>query len=128
MSRVAVRGLRALPCPALRPPQETPVMAKGPVDPNKKYLSHTLAEWACALRYEHLSPDAIQKAKLFWYDSMGCALGGSEQEDAHILLAHHKEMTTGAGKCTCFVSGFKTNPVDASFLNNHMIRAMDYND
>src|SRR5262245_8107919 len=104
-------------------------MAKGPVDPNKKYLSHTLAEWACALRYEHMSPDAIQKAKLFWYDSMGCALGGSEQEDAHILLAHHKEMTgTGAGKCTLFVSGFRTNPVDASFLNNHMIRAMDYND
>ena len=27
-----------------------------------------------------------------------------------------------------FVSGFKTNPVDAAFLNGHMIRAMDYND
>ena len=29
---------------------------------------------------------------------------------------------------TAFVSGFKTNPVDAAFLNGHMIRAMDYND
>ncbi len=105
-------------------------MAKAHIDPNKKYLSHTLAEWACSLRYEHLSPKAIQTAKLFWYDSVGCALGGSGQEDAHILLAHHMEMSgkPGTGPCTCFVSGFKTNPVDAAFLNNHMIRAMDYND
>ncbi len=34
----------------------------------------------------------------------------------------------GRGPCTAFVSGFKTNPVDAAFLNDHMIRAMDYND
>ena len=33
-----------------------------------------------------------------------------------------------ARKATAFVSGFKTNPVDAAFLNGHMIRAMDYND
>jgi len=104
-------------------------MAKGTVDPNKKYLSHALAEWACGLNYEHLSPEAIERAKLFWFDSLGCALGGSQQEDAHILLAHYKEMTgSGGGPCTAFVSGFKTNAVDASFLNNHMIRAMDYND
>jgi 2-methylcitrate dehydratase len=101
-------------------------MAKGPVE-NRKYLSHTLAEWACALKYEHLSPAAVEKAKLFWYDSLGCGLGGSLQEDAHILLAHYKEMG-GTGPCTCFVSGYKTNPVDAAFLNDHMIRAMDYND
>src|ERR1043165_90907 len=72
-------------------------MAKAPIDPNKKYLSHTLAMWACGLKYEDLSKDAIQKAKLFWYDSLGCALGGSQQEDAHILLAHHKEMGAGSG-------------------------------
>lgn len=99
---------------------------------SKKYLSHTLAEWACALRYEDLSPQAIQSAKLFWFDSLGCALGGSQQEDARILLEHYRDMSgagpKGAGPCTTFVSGFKTNPVDAAFLNDHMIRAMDYND
>ena len=42
------------------------------------------AEWACALKYENLSPEAIQAAKLFWFDSIGCALGGSQQEDARI--------------------------------------------
>jgi 2-methylcitrate dehydratase len=106
-------------------------MGSHAADVGKKYLSHTLADWATSLRYEHLSPEAVHSAKLFWYDSIGCALGGSQQEDAHILLAHHRQMSgsdRGQGPCTCFVSGFKTNPVDAAFLNSHMIRAMDYND
>src|SRR6266571_3749091 len=114
---------------------------------SKRLLSYTIAEWACALKYENLSPEAIQAAKLFWFDSIGCALGGSQQDDAKILLKHYRAMsgetvaggadpgpaspmpaTTGNGKATAFVSGFKTNPVDAAFLNGHMIRAMDYND
>src|SRR5437667_8929736 len=116
---------------------------------SKRLLSYVIAEWACSLKYEHLSPEAIQAAKLFWFDSIGCALGGSQQEDAKILLKHYRKMsgetvaggadpgpassrrvgtTTGKGSATAFVSGFKTNPVDASFLNGHMIRAMDYND
>src|SRR5712675_2309372 len=105
---------------------------------SKRLLSHIIAEWACALKYEHLSPAAIQAAKLFWFDSIGCALGGSQQEDAKILLKHYRAMSAtadssggegaGKGKATAFVSGFKTNPVDAAFINGHMIRAMDYND
>src|SRR5882724_11840201 len=114
---------------------------------SKRLLSYVIAEWACSLKYENLSPEAIQAAKLFWFDSIGCALGGSQQDDAKILLKHYRKMsgetvargadpgpaspmpaTTGNGKATAFVSGFKTNPVDAAFLNGHMIRAMDYND
>src|SRR5216117_1772599 len=104
----------------------------------KRLLSYTIAEWACSLKYEHLSPEAIQAAKLFWFDSIGCALGGSQQEDAKILLKHYRAVSAtadsssgeggGNSKATAFVSGFKTNPVDAAFLNGHMIRAMDYND
>src|SRR6266581_7869446 len=101
---------------------------------SKSLLSHIIAKWACSLKYEHLSPEAIQAAKLFWFDSIGCALGGSQQDDAKILLKHYRAMSAtvdssgGKGNATAFVSGFKTNPVDASFLNGHMIRAMDYND
>src|SRR5437867_7259370 len=104
----------------------------------KRLLSYDIAEWACALKYEHLSPAAIQAAKLFWFDSIGCALGGSQQDDARILLKHYRAMsgetvaggadpgpaspmpaTTGNGSATAFVSGFKTNPVDAALLNSH---------
>src|SRR5213082_2601286 len=103
---------------------------------SKRLLSYTIAEWACSLTYEHLSAEAIQAAKLFWFDSIGCALGGSQQDDAKILLKHYRAMSATAdssvgesgGKATAFVSGVKTNPVDASFLNGHMIRAMDYNE
>src|SRR5450755_2736639 len=103
------------------------LMAHQPTE-SKRLLSYTIAEWACALKYEHLSPAAIQAAKLFWFDSIGCALGGSQQDDAKILLTHYRAMGGGNGGATSFVSGFKTNPVDASFLNGHMMRAMDYND
>src|SRR6266704_5041185 len=60
---------------------------------SKLLLSYTIAEWACALKYEHLSPEAIQAAKLFWFDSIGCALGGSQQDDARILLKHYRAMS-----------------------------------
>src|SRR3989475_12054993 len=115
-------------------------MSHQPTD-SKRLLSYTIADWACALKYEHLPPEAIQAAKLFWFDSIGCALGGSQQDDAKILLKHYRAMSGrrgdtdssggeggGRGDATAFVSGFKTNPVDAAFLNGHMIRAMDYND
>src|SRR6266480_3791184 len=100
-------------------------MANQPTE-SKQLLSYVIADWACSLKYEQLAPEAIQAAKLFWFDSIGCALGGSQQEDAKILLEHHRAMAGGNDKATAFVSGFKTNPVDASFLNGHMIRAMDY--
>src|ERR1700737_1090625 len=95
---------------------------------SKRLLSYIIAEWALSFKYEDLSPEATQAAKLFWFDSIGCAVGGSQQDDAKILLKHYRAMGGNNGKATSFVSGFKTNPVDASFLNGHMIRAMDYND
>src|SRR4026208_55652 len=102
-----------------------------PKTESKHLVSYDIADWACALKYEHLSPEAVQAAKLFWFDSIGCALGGSQQEDAKSLLNHHRAMSPtadssrgegGKGRATAFVSGLKTNPVDASFLNGHMIR------
>jgi 2-methylcitrate dehydratase len=108
--------------------QETQIIMSNHPTESRRLLSRTVAEWACALKYEDLSTEAIQGAKLFWFDSIGCALGGSQQEDAKNLLKHYRTIGGGNGKATAFVSGFKTNPVDAAFLNGHMIRAMDYND
>ena len=69
---------------------------------SKRLLSHIIAEWACSLNYEHLSPAAIQSAKLFWFDSIGCALGGSQQDDARILLRHYGAMSGGKGDVNAF--------------------------
>lgn len=99
-------------------------------DTSKKhsdFVSYKLAQWAANLKYDNLSDEAIHAAKLFLFDSFGCALGGSQQHDVEIMLKHFKAMG-GKRTCTAFVSGFKTNPVDAAFLNALMVRAMDYND
>jgi len=91
------------------------------------FVSYQLAEWATNLKYENLSEEAVQTAKRFLFDSTGCALGGSQQHDVKIALDHFEEMG-GNRTCSVFASDFKTNPVDAAFLNALMIRAMDYND
>ncbi|MFN9975427.1 MAG: MmgE/PrpD family protein, partial [Phycisphaerae bacterium] len=50
------------------------------------FISVDLARWAASLRFEDLSPAAVEAAKRFWLDSLACAVGGSRTEDAHILL------------------------------------------
>ena len=57
-------------------------MSKSHSEPGKKLLSFSLAEWACGLKYEHLSPAAIERAKMFWYDSVGCGIGGRPDHGA----------------------------------------------
>jgi 2-methylcitrate dehydratase len=94
---------------------------------NTDFISWTLADWAANLTYEDLSPEAIQCAKLYLYDSFGCALGGSRQHDVKMFLDHARQMG-GADLCTVFGSGFRTDPVTAAMLNALCIRAMDYND
>ncbi len=91
-------------------------------------MAHELARWVESLRFEDLSPRAIELAHLFWLDSLACAVGGSRTEDARILLDHHRAMNPHGGPSTALVTGFRTNPVDAAFLNSHMVRAMDFND
>jgi len=53
------------------------------------FVALDLARWASGLRYEDLSAQAVDDAKRFWFDSVGCALGGVQTEDARILLAGH---------------------------------------
>ncbi len=51
----------------------------------QKTISQIWAEYAVNLTFEDLSPEAIAAAKMFIYDSFGCAFGGSKTEDFHIL-------------------------------------------
>ncbi|MFN8547392.1 MAG: MmgE/PrpD family protein [Candidatus Eisenbacteria bacterium] len=91
------------------------------------FLTRTLAEWTASLRYEQLTPDAIDGAKRFLYDSLGCAFGGAHVHDTEIAASYLKEKG-GAPRTTVWVDGWKTDPVESAFLNALMIRAMDYND
>ncbi len=90
-------------------------------------ITETLSRWACDLKYEDLTPESIDAAKRFLYDSLGCALGGYQTHDVKIFLEHEREVA-GAGACTIIGSGDQFNPLSAAMLNALMIRAMDYND
>ena len=90
-------------------------------------MTETIARWACDLKYEDLTPESIDAAKRFLYDSLGCALGGYQTDDVKIFLEHIREMGA-AGECTVIGAGDQVNPVAASMLNALMIRAMDYHD
>jgi 2-methylcitrate dehydratase len=90
-------------------------------------ITYELSKWAAELKFEDLTAEAVDAAKRFLYDSLGCALGGYQQEDCKIMLEYARARG-GTPEATCVGSGFKTNVVDATLLNSLMIRSMDYND
>jgi 2-methylcitrate dehydratase len=90
-------------------------------------ITETLSRWASGLRYEDLPPEAIDAAKRFLFDSLGCGLGGFQVHDVRLVLDHIEEVG-GKPTCTLIGSGARTDPVHATLGNSLMIRAMDYND
>ncbi|MFQ5429580.1 MAG: MmgE/PrpD family protein [Phycisphaerae bacterium] len=90
-------------------------------------ITSDIARWACELTYEDLTPEAIDAAKRFLYDTLGCALGGSRVHDVRLFLEHYRDLGQ-PGDCTVIGTGEQMNVVAASMLNALMVRAMDYND
>ena len=90
-------------------------------------ITEQIARWATDVRYQHLTPEAIDAAKRFLYDTLGCALGGSQVHDCRTFLQHYRDLGQ-TGPCTVIGAGDKMNVVAAAMLNALMVRAMDYND
>ena len=93
----------------------------------KEPITAAMSRWAAGLRFQDLSQDAIYQAKRFLLDSLGCALGGYQQDDVKIALEVLGEIA-GSGTATIIGTGQRTDPVSASLANALMIRCMDYND
>jgi len=90
-------------------------------------ITATMARWAAGLKLEQLSPEAVQEAKRYLLDSLGCALGGYRQHDVKIALSVLDEVAA-AGPATVIGSGKSVDVVSASLANALMVRVMDYND
>lgn len=93
----------------------------------QKTISRIWAEYACALDYEDLPKEAVDAAKMFLFDSFGCALGGSKTEDFKILEKVFRSIG-GEGAASVIGSTFKTDVRSAALINGLAIRALDYND
>ncbi|MGA7615822.1 MAG: MmgE/PrpD family protein [Thermoanaerobaculia bacterium] len=90
-------------------------------------VTATMSQWAAGVEYDDLSPEAVQQAKRFLFDSLGCAMGGYQQHDVRIMLEVIEE-TAGAGRSTLFGTGRRIDASSAALANSLMVRVMDYND
>ena len=90
-------------------------------------ITATMARWAAALSYDQIGEAAVREARRYLLDTLGCAFGGYQQEDAKIALSVLGDIA-GPGRATVLGSGRKMDPVSASLANALMVRVMDYND
>jgi 2-methylcitrate dehydratase len=90
-------------------------------------LSRHMARFALSLQYEHIPSPALQEARRFLLDSLGCALAAVHQQD---MQAAHRyiEKLGGNPDATVIHSGLETNAPNAALMNALLIRALDYND
>jgi 2-methylcitrate dehydratase len=97
------------------------------VKPAAGNVTSTMARWAADLRYEDMGAEAVHEAKRYLLDSLGCALGGYQQEDVALALEVLDEIA-GNGPATVIGSGRRMDIVSAALANALMVRVMDYND
>ena len=90
-------------------------------------LAHQLADYACALNFEDLSPEVVREVKRRVIDSLGCALGAWDEEPCAIARKVVSEFSAKHGS-TVIGTDHKAPPDWTAFANGCAIRYFDYND
>jgi 2-methylcitrate dehydratase len=90
-------------------------------------LAETLADYACALKFEDLSAATVHEVKRRVIDSLGCALGAWKEEPCAIARKVASEFSAKHG-ATVIGTNHKAPPDWAAFANGCAIRYFDYND
>src|SRR5213082_3777048 len=90
-------------------------------------LAHRLADYACALQFEELSPEVVHEVKPRMIDSLGCALGAWKEEPFLIARKLAADFSAKHGS-TIFGTDHKAPPDWAAFANVCCIRYFDFND
>ena len=90
-------------------------------------ISRRMAEFAANLQYDDIPTAAVNEAKRFLLDSMGCALAAVHHEDMQAMY-RFTEKLGGTPEATVIGNGHKTNAPNAALMNCLLTRALDYND
>lgn len=90
-------------------------------------VSHQLARYALALRYELLPPEVVHQAKRCLLDALGCAIGAYEAPGRTICEDTAREIG-GPEEATVFCSGLRTSALNASLVNSFLVRFMELGD
>ncbi len=93
----------------------------------KPSLAHRLAEFACSLNYEDLSPEVVHEVKRRVIDSFGCALGAWNEEPCVIARKVASDFSAKNGG-TIIGTDLQAPPDWAAFATGCCIRYFDYND
>jgi 2-methylcitrate dehydratase len=90
-------------------------------------VTEQMAGFVETVRYEDLSPEVIYQVKRFLWDSLGCAYGGLDTNDATMMRELMRDLG-GPAQSSVIGSGEKAPAVSTSLVNGLLIRALDYND
>ncbi len=85
-----------------------------------------LAGFVVNARYEDLSNQAIEQAKIRILDALGCAIGALDGGPIQAIREQINDFG-GNGLCT-MIGGGRTAPDRAAFYNSALVRYLDFND
>src|SRR2546423_2744485 len=92
-----------------------------------KSLAYRLAQYACSLNFDDLSPEVLHEVKRRVIDSLGCALGAWNEEPCAIARKVASDFSAEHG-ATIIGTTHKAPPDWTAFANGCCIRYFDYND
>jgi 2-methylcitrate dehydratase len=92
-----------------------------------KSITQRIAAFTRNLKYADLPAEAIEQAKRFLLDSLGCAFAATGREDMRSML-RFTEKLGGVPEATVIGYGLRTNAPNAGLMNGLLIRALDFND
>lgn len=90
-------------------------------------LVERLVQYALALRYEVIPPEAIDIARWLVFDSLGTGLGGY-QRDLGRRAVRFAAARRGPAEATVLGSGLQTTAEEAAFTNGVMIKILGMDD
>jgi len=90
-------------------------------------ISQKWAKFALRLNYENIPSEALEEAKRFLLDSVGCAFSALDNKDIQAAYNYIQDLG-GKEQATIIGWGTKENLPQATLINSLLVRALDYND
>lgn len=90
-------------------------------------LAQRIAKYAAGLRYEDISPEAVQLAKWLVFDSIGTGLGGYQRELGQKAVRFARAQMPG-DEATLIGAGGRVSVQGAAFANAVMIKILGMDD
>ncbi|HAJ31849.1 MAG TPA: MmgE/PrpD family protein [Candidatus Atribacteria bacterium] len=90
-------------------------------------ISQIWAKFAPGLNYENIPSVALEEAKRFLLDSIGCAFSALNNKDTQAAYNYIQDLG-GEEQATIIGWGTKANLPQATLINSLLVRALDYND